>query len=69
MLPEAPGLSGPPSCLNQARVGLIFARADPAAQFSLGKLSSVREAIAIARECRAILAAAGITNEYLDRME
>jgi glutaryl-CoA dehydrogenase len=33
-------------------------------QVSLGKLNSVREAIAIARECRTILAAAGITLEY-----
>ena len=34
------------------------------AQVSLGKLNNVREAIAIARECRTILAAAGITLEY-----
>jgi glutaryl-CoA dehydrogenase len=33
-------------------------------QVSLGKLNSVREALAIARECRTILAAAGITLEY-----
>ncbi|KQX62715.1 acyl-CoA dehydrogenase family protein [Angustibacter sp. Root456] len=33
-------------------------------QVSLGKLNSVREAIAIARECRTILAAAGITLDY-----
>ena len=33
-------------------------------QVSLGKLNSVREAIAIARECRTILGAAGITLEY-----
>jgi glutaryl-CoA dehydrogenase len=33
-------------------------------QVSLGKLNSVREAIKIARECRTILAAAGITLEY-----
>ncbi|WP_377323922.1 acyl-CoA dehydrogenase family protein [Pimelobacter simplex] len=33
-------------------------------QISLGKLNSVREAIAIARECRTILGAAGITLEY-----
>jgi glutaryl-CoA dehydrogenase len=33
-------------------------------QVSLGKLNNVREAIAIARECRTILAAAGITLEY-----
>ena len=33
-------------------------------QISLGKLNSVREAIAIARECRTILGAAGITLEF-----
>ena len=33
-------------------------------QVSLGKLNNVREAIAIARECRTILAANGITLEY-----
>lgn len=33
-------------------------------QISLGKLNSVREAITIARECRTILGAAGITLEY-----
>lgn len=33
-------------------------------QVSLGKLDNVREAIAIARECRTILAANGITLEY-----
>jgi glutaryl-CoA dehydrogenase len=33
-------------------------------QISLGKLNSVREALAIARECRTILAANGITLEY-----
>ena len=33
-------------------------------QVSLGKLNSVREAIAIARECRTVLGAAGITLEY-----
>ncbi|MFE3289485.1 acyl-CoA dehydrogenase family protein [Rhodococcus sp. NPDC059234] len=33
-------------------------------QVSLGKLNSVREAIAIARECRTILGANGITLEY-----
>jgi glutaryl-CoA dehydrogenase len=33
-------------------------------QVSLGKLNNVREAIAIARECRTILGAAGITTEY-----
>jgi glutaryl-CoA dehydrogenase len=35
-----------------------------AAQVSLGKLNNVREAIAIARECRTILGAAGITLEH-----
>ncbi|WP_229052395.1 acyl-CoA dehydrogenase family protein [Aeromicrobium sp. Leaf350] len=34
------------------------------AQVSLGKLNNVREAIAIARECRTVLGAAGITGEY-----
>jgi glutaryl-CoA dehydrogenase len=33
-------------------------------QVSLGKLNNVREAIAIARECRTILGASGITMEY-----
>jgi len=33
-------------------------------QVSLGKLNNVREAITIARECRTILAASGITLEY-----
>ncbi|MFC0529814.1 acyl-CoA dehydrogenase family protein [Phytohabitans kaempferiae] len=33
-------------------------------QVSLGKLNAVREAIGIARECRTILGAAGITLEY-----
>jgi glutaryl-CoA dehydrogenase len=33
-------------------------------QISLGKLNNVREAIAIARECRTLLGAAGITLEY-----
>jgi glutaryl-CoA dehydrogenase len=33
-------------------------------QVSLGKLNNVREALAIARECRTILGAAGITQEY-----
>ena len=35
-----------------------------AEQVSLGKLNSVREAIAIARECRTLLGAAGITLEF-----
>ncbi len=123
MLPEAAGLSGPLSCLNEARYGIVFGAlgaardcldvtiayasereifdrslasyqltqaklADMALelgkgmllalhlgrlkdegtlvpdQVSLGKLNNVREAIAIARECRAILGAAGITLEY-----
>jgi glutaryl-CoA dehydrogenase len=34
------------------------------AQVSLGKLNSVRVALDIARECRAILGASGITTEY-----
>ncbi|WP_426245050.1 acyl-CoA dehydrogenase family protein [Nocardioides sp. LHG3406-4] len=34
------------------------------AQVSLGKLNNVREALAIARECRTLLGAAGITLEY-----
>ena len=33
-------------------------------QVSIGKLNNVRESIAIARECRTILAASGITLEY-----
>lgn len=33
-------------------------------QVSVGKLNNVREALAIARECRTILAASGITLEY-----
>ncbi|WP_353508528.1 acyl-CoA dehydrogenase family protein [Intrasporangium sp.] len=123
MLPEAAGLSGPLSCLNEARYGIIFGSlgaardcletaisyaqereifdrslasyqltqaklADMALelgkgmllalhlgrlkdegrlhsnQVSLGKLNNVREAMAIARECRTILGAAGITLEY-----
>jgi len=123
MLPGAQGLSGPLSCLTEARFGIIFGSlgaardclettiayarsreifdkplanyqltqaklADMAVELgkgmllalhlgalkdrhelrpeqgSLGKLNNVREAIAIARECRAILGAAGITLEY-----
>ena len=123
MLPQAEGLSGPLSCLNEARFGIIFGALGAARdclettiayaadreifdkplgafqltqakladitlelgkgmllalhlgrlkdegrlrpeQVSLGKLNSVREAIAIARECRTILGAAGITLEY-----
>ncbi len=33
-------------------------------QVSLGKLNNVREALTIARECRTILGADGITGEY-----
>ncbi|GCD90303.1 acyl-CoA dehydrogenase family protein [Nocardioides sp. LS1] len=123
MLPEARGLSGPLSCLTEARFGIIFGSlgaardclettiayaaereifdrqlssyqltqaklADmsvelgkgmllalhlgrlkdegrlPAEAISIGKLNNTREAIAIARECRTILGAAGITLEY-----
>ncbi|AQA21860.1 acyl CoA dehydrogenase [Rhodococcus sp. MTM3W5.2] len=123
MLPEARGLSGPLSCLGEARFGIVFGAlgaardcletaidyarsrevfdkplaafqltqaklADMALelgkgqllalhlgrlkdrhelraeQVSLGKLNSVREALAIARECRTILGANGITLEY-----
>ncbi len=123
MLPEASGLSGPLSCLNEARYGIVFGALGAARdclettleyvgdreifdkplaayqltqakladmslelgkgmllalhlgslkdagtvrpeQISLGKLNSVREAIAIARECRTLLGAAGITLEY-----
>ncbi|HSJ21367.1 MAG TPA: acyl-CoA dehydrogenase family protein [Nocardioidaceae bacterium] len=123
MLPEAVGLSGPLSCLNEARYGIVFGAlgaardcletaiayaqerdifdkslaayqltqaklADMALelgkgmllalhlgslkdagtlrpeQVSLGKLNNVREAIAIARESRTILGAAGITLEH-----
>ena len=123
LLPEAKGLSGPLSCLNEARFGIVFGAigaardcleatirytqereifdkplaayqlsqeklADMALelgkgmllalhlgrlkdegrvrpeQISLGKLNNVREAIAIARQCRTLLGAAGITLEY-----
>jgi glutaryl-CoA dehydrogenase len=123
MLPEARGLSGPLSCLTEARFGIIFGAlgaardsleatlayagerelfgkplgafqltqaklADMALelgkgmllalhlgrlkdagelrpeQVSLGKLNSTREALAIARECRTILAAAGVTLDH-----
>ncbi len=122
-LPEASGLSGPLSCLNEARFGIVFGALGAARdclettiayaqerqifdrslaafqltqakladmtlelgkgmllaiqlgalkddgrlrpeQVSLGKLNNVREAIAIARECRTVLGAAGITLEY-----
>ncbi len=123
VLPEAAGLSGPLSCLNEARFGIVFGALGAARdcletaiayvgerqifdkplgayqltqakladmtlelgkgmllalhlgslkdagtlrpeQVSLGKLNNVREAIAIARECRTLLGAAGITLEY-----
>ena len=123
MLPEAEGLRGPLSCLNEARFGIVFGAMGAARdciesaveysktrevfdkplagyqltqaklanmalelgkgellalhlgrlkdkgelsgeQVSLGKLNNVREAIAIARECRTILGANGITLEY-----
>jgi glutaryl-CoA dehydrogenase len=123
VLPGAVGLSGPLSCLNEARYGIVFGALGAARdclettiayvgdreifdkplaayqltqakladmtlelgkgmllalhlgrlkdagslrneQVSLGKLNNVREAIAIARECRTILAANGITLEY-----
>jgi glutaryl-CoA dehydrogenase len=122
-LPEASGLSGPLSCLSEARLGIVFGSLGAARdcletaigyanereifdrrlssyqltqakladmtlelgkgmllalhlsrlkergrldhrQVSLGKLNSCRTAIAIARECRTILGAAGITLEY-----
>ncbi|AYY13298.1 acyl-CoA dehydrogenase [Actinobacteria bacterium YIM 96077] len=123
VLPEASGLRGPLSCLNEARFGIVFGavgaardclhatleyardrevfgkplssfqltqakladmtlelqkgfllamhlgrlkddeRLDPR-QVSMGKLNNVREALGIARECRTILAASGITLEY-----
>ncbi|KWX56503.1 acyl-CoA dehydrogenase family protein [Mycobacterium sp. NAZ190054] len=123
MLPEARGLSGPLSCLNEARYGIVFGAlgaardclettiaytadrnifgkplasyqatqlklADMALelgkgmllalqlgrlkdtgrlrpeQVSLGKLNNVRESLAIARECRTVLGANGISLEY-----
>ena len=123
MLPGASGLSGPLSCLNEARYGIVFGALGAARdciettlayagerqiferslasyqltqakladmslelgkglllalhlgrlkdsgelhseQISLGKLNNVREALHIARECRTILGAAGITLEY-----
>ncbi|WP_078895677.1 acyl-CoA dehydrogenase family protein [Streptomyces sp. WMMB 714] len=123
VLPDAAGLSGPLSCLNEARYGIVFGALGAARdclettiayagereifdkplaayqlsqakladmslelgkgmllalhlaglkdagslrpeQVSLGKLNNVREAIGIARECRTVLGAAGITLEY-----
>jgi glutaryl-CoA dehydrogenase len=123
LLPEAAGLRGPLSCLNEARFGIVFGAlgaardclesaldyaatriihdrplasfqltqaklADMALelqkgfllalhlgrlkdagrlesrQISLGKLNNVRESLQIARECRTILGANGITLDY-----
>jgi glutaryl-CoA dehydrogenase len=123
MLPGARGLSGPLSCLTEARFGIVYGAlgaardclettvayacereifdrslasyqltqaklADmsvelgkgmllalhlgrlkdegrlPAEAISVGKLNNTREALRIARECRTILGAAGITLEY-----
>ncbi|GAA1192234.1 acyl-CoA dehydrogenase family protein [Prauserella alba] len=123
VLPEARGLSGPLSCLNEARYGIVFGALGAARdcldtaiaysqerdifgkplasyqatqlkladmslelgkgmllalhlgrlkdagtltseQVSAGKLNNVREAIAIARECRTVLGANGISLEY-----
>ncbi|KAA9159358.1 acyl-CoA dehydrogenase [Amycolatopsis acidicola] len=123
MLPGARGLSGPLSCLNEARYGIVFGALGAARdcletalaytrerdifgkplagyqatqlkladmtlelgkgmllalhlgrlkddgrlrpeQVSLGKLNNVREALAIARECRTLLGANGISLEY-----
>ena len=123
MLPGAQGLSGPLSCLNEARFGIVFGSIGAARdcletaiqytrereifgrplaayqlsqeklanmalelgkgmllalhlgrlkdehkvrpeQISMGKLNNVREALTIARECRTLLGAAGITLEY-----
>jgi glutaryl-CoA dehydrogenase len=123
LLPEAIGMRGPLSCLNEARFGIVFGalgaardcletaldyaatreifdrplasfqltqakladmalelqkgfllalhlgrlkdahRLEPR-QISLGKLNNVREALQIARECRTILGANGITLDY-----
>jgi glutaryl-CoA dehydrogenase len=123
VLPGARGLSGPLSCLSEARFGIVFGSLGAARdcletaldyaaerdifdkklaayqltqakladmtlelgkgmllalhlgrlkdrgvlrpeQVSLGKLNNVREALSIARECRTLLGAAGITLEY-----
>jgi len=123
LLPGAAGLSGPLSCLNEARFGIVFGALGAARdclestiaytldrqifgkplagyqatqlkladmtlelgkgmllalqlgrlkdsgslrpeQVSLGKLNNVREALAIARECRTLLGANGITLDY-----
>jgi glutaryl-CoA dehydrogenase len=123
VLPNADGLSGPLSCLNEARYGIVFGAVGAARdcletaiaytqerdifdkplaayqitqtkladmtlelnkamllalhlaeikdsgavrpeQVSAGKLNNVREGLAIARQCRTLLGAAGITSEY-----
>jgi len=123
LMPLAKGLSGPLSCLNEARYGIVFGALGAARdslevtldyvasreifdkplaayqltqakladmtlelgkgmllalhlgrlkdagqvrpeQISLGKLNNVREALAIARECRTLLGANGITLDY-----
>lgn len=123
LMPLAKGLSGPLSCLNEARFGIVFGALGAARdclaltldyvasreifdkplagyqitqtkladmtlelgkgmllalhlgrlkdagtvrpeQISLGKLNNVREALAIARECRTLLGANGITLDY-----
>ena len=123
LLPEARGLRGPLSCLDEARFGIVFGAVGAARdcletaiayacdrevfgrrlaafqltqakladmalelqkafllamhlgrlkdegrldgrQVSLGKLNNVREALKIARECRTILGANGVTLEY-----
>ncbi|MDQ3592577.1 MAG: acyl-CoA dehydrogenase family protein [Actinomycetota bacterium] len=123
VLPTARGLGGPLTCLNEARLGIVFGALGAArdcietaiayarerevfgkpltgyqltqakladmtaalgtgmllavhlgrlkeagslvpAQVSLGKLNNVRAALGIARECRTILGASGITTEY-----
>ena len=122
-MPLAKGLSGPLSCLNEARFGIVFGALGAARdslevtldyvasreifdkplagyqitqtkladmtlelgkgmllalhlgrlkdagtvrpeQISLGKLNNVRESLAIARECRTLLGANGITLDY-----
>jgi glutaryl-CoA dehydrogenase len=123
MLPGPTGLSGPLSCLSEARFGIVFGSVGAARdcletavsyartreifgrplagfqatqlkvadmtvglgtamllalhlgrlkdegritpeQVSMGKLNNVRQALAIARECRTVLGAAGITGDY-----
>ncbi len=123
LLPGPRGLSGPLSCLNEARFGIVFGAVGAARdcletaldyaasreiferplagfqatqlkvadmtvelgtamllalhlgrlkdsgritpeQVSVGKLNNVREALGIARQCRTILGAAGITGDY-----